>query len=90
MRFNLPSHSINILKYFLSTRANSNIFLYSSIEDIPGSYNRGQLLSRPWRTFHIYQISRIALTQSPLFSLVSDNTTISKSALERVLKPQEV
>jgi hypothetical protein len=47
-------------------------------------------LSRPWRTFHICQIPRIALAQGSLFSLVGNNTTTSKSALERVSKPQEL
>jgi hypothetical protein len=89
-RFDLPSHSVNVSKYFLSAKANGNIFLHSSVEGIPGSYNHGQLLSRPWRTFYVCQIPRITLAQSPLFSLVSDNTTTSKSALERVSKPQEV
>jgi hypothetical protein len=90
MRFDLPSHGVDVSKYFLSARADSNIFLHSGVEGIPGGCNRGQLLSRPWRTFHVCQVSCIALAPGSLFNLVGNNATTSKSALERVSKAQDV
>jgi hypothetical protein len=45
MRFDLPSHSVYVSKYILPCRADSSIFLQSSVEGIPGGCNCGQLLS---------------------------------------------
>jgi hypothetical protein len=89
-RFDLPSHGVDVSKYFLSAEADGNIVLHSGVEGIPGGCNRGPLLSRPWRTFHVCQVPRIALAQGSLFSLVGDNTNIEVSTRTCLKAPRSL